>query len=300
MRILISGSSGLIGTALRHRLGESGHEVVRLVRRPPAQGEVRWNPQAGEMDSAVFDGIGAVISLGGAGIGDRRWTAARKREVYDSRIETTRLLAETMAAQNPRPAVFISGSAIGFYGDRGDEVLTEESGAGPDDDFLAQLVIDWEAATATAAGAGIRTVMIRTGIVLDRKEGALGKLMLPFRLGVGGQLGSGEQWWSWISLTDQARAIEHLLDSDLAGPVNLTAPNPVTNREFTKALGVALHRPTVLRVPRSALELVLGKQRAGALAFTSARVLPERLLADGFEFEDEFIGPALDGVVTGG
>lgn len=284
MRILISGSSGLIGSALRRHLSGFGHDVVRLVRSNPAPGEVRWDPAAGELAPEALQGIDAVVNLSGAGVGDRRWTALRKAEILDSRVDSTRLLAETMAGMQDPPTVFLSSSAIGYYGDRGDAVLTESSGPGPSDDFLVQVTLAWEAAARPALDAGIRTVNLRTGIVLDAGAGALGKMLLPFKLGIGGRLGDGEQWWSWISLEDEVRAITHLLTSSMDGPVNLTAPQPATNAEVTQALGAALGRPTLLPVPALALELLLGKELAKAVAFTSARVLPERLLADGFEF----------------
>ncbi len=293
MRILISGSSGLIGTALRSHLADSGHDVVRLVRSNPRQGEHEWDPAAGRLDPAAFAGVRAVINLSGAGIGDRRWSPERRKEIMNSRVESTRLLAQTMAALASPPAVFVSGSAIGFYGDRGDAVLTEASGSGPADDFLVQVATAWEAAAQPAVDAGIRTVLARTGIVLDASSGALGKMMLPFKLGVGGRLGRGDQWWSWISLIDEVRAITHLLTSELAGPVNLTAPEPVTNAVMTKALGAVLRRPTVLPVPGFALELLLGKEEAEALVFTSARVVPQRLLDDGFEFSHPDVASGL-------
>lgn len=293
MRILISGSSGLIGSALRRHLTAHAHDVVRLVRSEPAPGEVRWDPATGDLDPAAFDGVDAVVNLSGAGVGDRRWTAERKAEIVDSRVNPTRLLAETMADLPQRPEVFLSSSAIGFYGDRGDAVLTESSGPGPADDFLVRVTTEWEAAAEPAVGAGIRTVHLRTGIVLDEEAGALGRMLLPFKLGIGGRLGDGEQWWSWISLEDEIRAITHLLTSPLDGPVNLTAPRPATNAEVTKALGAALGRPTLLPVPGFALDLLLGKELAQALAFTSARVLPERLLADGFEFRHQDLGAGI-------
>lgn len=293
MRILISGSSGLIGSALRRHLTAHAHDVVRLVRSEPAPGEVRWDPAKGDLDPAAFDGVDAVVNLSGAGVGDRRWTAERKAEIVDSRVNPTRLLAETMADLPQRPAVFLSSSAIGFYGDRGDAVLTESSGPGPANDFLVRVTTEWEAAAEPAVGAGIRTVHLRTGIVLDEGAGALGRMLLPFKLGIGGRLGDGEQWWSWISLDDEIRALTHLLTSPLDGPVNLTAPQPATNAEVTKALGAALGRPTLLPVPGFALDLLLGKELAQALAFTSARVLPERLLADGFEFRHQDLGAGI-------
>jgi uncharacterized protein len=284
MRILISGSSGLIGSSLRRHLTALGHDVQRLVRSAPAAGEVPWDPAAGALDPAAFDGVDAVVNLSGAGVGDRRWTSERKAEILHSRVDSTRLLAETMAGRAHPPAVFVSSSAIGYYGDRGDEVLTEASGPGPADDFLVRVATAWEAAARPAADAGIRTVTARTGIVLDASSGALGRMLLPFKLGVGGRLGSGRQWWSWISLDDEVRAITHLLTSQLAGPVNLTAPAPATNAEVTEALGSALRRPTLLPVPGFALDVLLGKELAQAVAFTSARVHPERLTGDGFAF----------------
>lgn len=294
MRVVISGASGLIGTALRRRLSGSGHEVVRLVRRPPGQDEHRWDPATGELDPLALTGADAVVNLSGAGIGDKRWTEARKEEIYDSRILTTRLLVERMTALDTPPRVFISASAIGIYGDRGDEKLTEDSAPGPADDFLVHVTADWEDAARPAADAGIRTVLARSGIVLDRDEGALGRMLLPFKLGIGGKLGSGRQWWSWISIVDEVRAIEHLLASDLNGPVNLTAPHPVTNDEFTKALGDVLGRPTFMWVPRFALDVLLGSELAESSAFTSARVIPQKLLDDGFDFEHDVVKDGLE------
>jgi len=299
MRILISGGSGLIGTALRRHLTEAGHQVVQLVRSTPAPGQMGWDPAAGRLDDAVFSGIDAVVNLSGAGVGDRRWTPQRKSEILSSRVGATRLLAETMAGLDRPPAVFVSGSAVGFYGDRGDAVLTEADGPGPGDDFLVQVTTAWEEAAQPAMGGGVRTVLARTGIVLDATSGALGKMMLPFKLGIGGRLGGGGQWWSWISLSDEVRALTHLLASTLAGPVNLTAPNPVTNAEFTAAMGKAIHRPAVLPVPRVALDAVLGRELATALAFTSARVLPRRLLDDGFEFRHPYVAAGIAAALAG-
>lgn len=299
MRILISGSSGLIGTALIDRLRRQGHEVVPLVRSNPDPGEAVWDPSSGRLDPTVFDGIDAVINLNGVGVGDARWTDDRKQLILDSRTGPTGLLATTLAGLASPPSVFLSASAIGIYGERGDEVLTERSAPGPQDDFLVRVTEAWEAAATPAAAAGIRTVTLRTGIVLDEDGGALGRMLLPFKLGIGGRLGSGKQWWSWIGLEDEVRAIIHLLTSELAGPVNLTAPQPVTNREFTDALGEALHRPTVLPVPRFALEALLGRELANAVAFTSARVLPERLLDDGFQFTHEEVEAALTELFAG-
>lgn len=293
MRVLVSGSSGLIGSALRAHLTAAGHEPVALVRREPGPDERFWNPGAGVLDPSVFTGIDAVVNLNGVGVGDRRWTPERKELILDSRIGPTRLLADAMAALPERPEVFVSASAIGYYGDRGDEVLTEGSGAGPAEDFMVEVTSRWEAATAPAADAGVRTAVIRSGIVLDESGGALGRMLLPFKLGVGGRLGPGDQWWSWITIVDHVRAVIHLLDGDLSGPVNLTAPHPVKNEEFVQVLGSVLKRPTVIPVPRIALHLVLGRDVAEAVAFTSARVLPDRLTTSGFEWVHPEIIPAL-------
>lgn len=298
MRVLISGASGLIGTALGDSLSDSGDEVVRLVRRPPkTAGEVFWDPANGDLDVAAVEGFDAVVNLAGAGIGDRRWSDARRDLILDSRVQSTELLAAKLAATKRKPEVFISGSAIGFYGDRIDPV-TEVDGPSDPPDFLSEVTIAWEAATGEAERAGIRTAHIRTGIVLARTGGALGKLLLPFRLGVGGRLGSGETWWSWISIADEVRAIRHIIDTPLSGSVNLTGPNPVTNAELTKVLGRVLRRPTLLPVPRFALEALLGKELAASLLFTSARVLPEKLQQSGFEHVHPTIESALRAVLN--
>jgi uncharacterized protein (TIGR01777 family) len=302
MKIVITGASGLIGSTLVHHLTSSEHEVLQLVRREPATGShARWDPDAGVLDPSLLEGAHAVINLSGAGIGDKRWSDQRKRLVLESRTRTTSLLAETIAAMDQRPAVLINASAVGFYGDRGDEELTEDSGPGPETDFLTHVVREWERATTPAEEAGTRVVHLRTGIVLDTGGGLLGSvlglpfgLLLAFKLGVGGRVGSGTQWWSWVAIEDEVRAIEHLLASHLSGPVNVTAPNPVTNAEFTKVLGAVLRRPTVIPVPRFALRGLLGGELAEALAFTSARVLPNRLVADGFEFTYPDLQPALE------
>jgi uncharacterized protein len=293
MRIAITGSSGLIGTQLRRRLVGEGHEVVALVRRPVADGEaaVRWNPAAGTIDGDGLVGIDAAVNLAGPGLGDKRWTDGRKHELADARTRSTELLAKTLAGLDPRPTVLISASAIGYYGDRGDEVLTEDSG--PGDDFLADLCVAWEAATGPAAEAGIRVTTIRTGIVLTPAGGALPKLLPLFKWGLGGRFGSGRQWWSWITLDDQIDAIVWLLTHGSGGPVNLTGPHPVTNAEFAHALGGALHRPSVLPVPRFGPGLVAGRELADALLFTSARVEPAVLVAGGFHFDRTDLPDAL-------
>jgi uncharacterized protein (TIGR01777 family) len=297
LRVAVTGSSGLIGTPLRARLLAEGHEVVRVVRRPVAEGEpaLRWDPLAGTIDTAGLAGVDGVVNLAGPGIGDKRWTEERKRELVESRTHGTALLASTLAALEPQPSVLVSGSAIGYYGERGDEVLTESSG--PGDDPLARLCVDWEAATAPAADAGIRVATIRTGIVLTTAGGALPKLLPLFKLGLGGKMGSGRQWWSWITLRDEVDAIVWLLTHDLAGPVNLTAPAPVTNAELTKALGAQLHRPTVLTVPKFGPGLVVGRELAQALLFTSQRVQPSALIAAGFAFSDPELPAALASIL---
>ncbi len=293
MKVLITGASGLIGTALRRSLETDGHEVVRLVRRDPVDRSERfWDPSNGTLNSADVAGFAAVVHLAGAGIGDSRWTPARKRLILDSRVMATELLAQTLAAATEPPAVLISGSAIGYYGDR-PQPVAEDDGPAPSPDFLSDLCVAWEAATAPAAAAGIRTAHIRTGIVLAKSGGALGKLLLPFRLGLGGRLGSGKTWWSWITIDDEVRAIRHIIDSQVSGAVNLTTPQAVTVSEFTKTLGKVLRRPAFIPVPRFALELLLGKELATALLFTSARIVPHKLMESGFEFEHATIEEGL-------
>ena len=293
MDVAVTGSTGLIGTALCRRLEADGHTVVRVVRRPVAAGEaaLRWDPEAGTIDAASLEGIGAVVHLAGAGIGDKRWTPERKRVILESRTTGTALLAGTVAGLTRPPDVLVSGSAIGFYGDRGDEVLTEQSG--PGDDFLAGICTAWEAATHPAADAGIRVATIRTGIVLSVDGGALAKLLPLFKLGLGGRFGSGRQWWSWITLDDEVGAILHLLDHPVSGPVNLTAPHPDTNAGLTKALGHVLGRPSFLAVPAFGPKLVVGGELAEALLFTSARVLPTVLESSGFTFAHPDVESAL-------
>jgi uncharacterized protein len=293
VRVAVTGSSGLIGTPLVARLRAEGHDVIRVVRRPVAEGEaaLRWDPVAGTIDAAALAGVDAVVNLAGAGIGDHRWTDERKRELVESRTRGTELLASTLAAAEPKPSVLVSGSAVGYYGERGDEVLTEASG--PGDDLLARLCVEWEASTGPASDAGIRVATIRTGIVLTAAGGALAKLLPLFKLGLGGKMGSGRQWWSWITLRDEVDAIVWLLAHDLAGPVNLTAPEPATNAELTKALGAQLHRPTFLAVPKFGPGLVVGRELAQALLFTSQCVQPAALTAAGFGFSDPELPAAL-------
>ena len=290
---MVTGSSGLIGQALCSLLGEHNHDVVRVVRRPVRPGELalRWDVEAGTIDSGSLEGADAVVHLAGAGIGDSRWSDARKRTLVESRIRSTALLSGALADLDRRPRVLVSASAIGIYGDRGNEVLTEQSP--PGDDFLASLCVGWEADVAPAAKVGIRVVSARTGIVLSRKGGALPKLLPLFKLGLGGRFGSGAQWWSWITLDDEVRAIEWLLENDVHGPVNVTAPNPVTNREFTRILSAVLSRPARLPVPRFAPRLLLGSELADALLFASARVRPAVLESSGFSFSYSDLEPGL-------
>ena len=292
MHVAVTGSSGLLGTALRRALTAEGHRVSRLVRRPSAgPDEISWDPVAGVLDPAALAGVDAVVNLAGAGIGDKRWTDAYKRELLDSRVLTTSLLARTMAAMDTPPAVLLSASAIGIYGDRGDQVLTETSTAGTG--FLADICRAWEAATEPAEAAGIRVAHLRTGIVLSREGGALTKMLPLFRMGLGGKMGNGRAYWSWISLEDEIGAIRFLLDNPVSGPVNLTGPEPATNAEFTRTLGSVLHRPTLLPVPSFGPKLLLGGELAEALLFTSARVVPQALADAGYSFRHPDLASAL-------
>lgn len=296
-RIVVAGASGLIGSALVASLQQQGHTVVRLVRRPAqGTGEITWDPAAGVLEPTALDGADAVVNLSGAGIGDRRWTDAYKRELLQSRLTATDLLARTIAASSARPGVFLSGSAIGAYGARGDEELTEASPLG--NDFLADLCRQWEAATAPASAAGTRVAHLRTGIVLSPKGGALKKQLPLFKLGLGGRFGSGRQWQSWISIDDEVGAISHLLTAEVEGPVNLTAPAPVTNREFTKRLAEVLHRPALLPIPSFGPKLLLGGELADALLYTGQRVLPAKLQASGYRFEHASLDAALRAALT--
>ncbi len=291
MRILMSGASGLIGSALSSQLTTDGHIVTRLVRRDAREGEHRWDPAAGILDVEAFTGCDAVINLSGANIGDKRWTDQYKIELLSSRLLSTTLLATTMAGLDLKPEVFISGSAIGWYGDRGDERLDELSAPGTD--FLSNLCQQWEGATSPAEDAGIRTVHIRTGIVLSTQGGALKKQLPLFKLGLGGRFGNGHQWQSWISIDDEVGAISHLLTTDTCGAVNLTAPNPVTNSEFTATLGKVLHRPAVLPIPSFGPKMLLGGELVDALLLGGQRVLPTGLQRSGYEFQHETLDAAL-------
>jgi uncharacterized protein len=292
MDVIVSGSSGLIGTALRRSVADDGHRVIRLVRRPPRSAdEIEWDPTGERLDPTDLEGADAVVNLAGAGIGDKRWTAARKRELVESRTLGTALLARSLAGLDRPPAVLVSGSAIGYYGDGGDDVLTEASP--PGDIFLSTLCEAWEAAAAPATDAGIRTAFARTGLVLSGHGGALGKLLPLFRLGLGGRVGGGREWWSWISLTDEVRAIRHLIDHDVAGPVNLTAPGAARNADVTRALAQVLRRPALIPVPSFGPKVLLGSELADQLLFLSQRIEPAVLTASGFTFEHPDITTAL-------
>ena len=293
LTVAVSGSSGLIGSALLERLRQDGHTVVPMVRRPAKDGEIHYDPRNGVLDPESLVGVDAVVHLAGAGIGDRRWTDRYRREILESRTLSTSLIAEAMASVATRggPRVLLSGSAIGFYGATGDEELNERSTAG--DGFLADVCRAWEAATSPAEDAGVRVVHLRTGIVLSRKGGALKKLLPLFRFGLGGRMGSGRQWQSWISLDDEVGAIVFLLTADISGAVNLTAPAPVTNAEFTKVLASTLSRPALVPVPSFGPKLLLGGELADALLFTGQRVLPERLTDAGYSFEHPTLSEAL-------
>ena len=287
-RIAITGASGLIGTALVGKLKSEGYTVQRLVRRPTVSPEeIYWNPANSEIDTAALAGVDAVIHLAGAGVGDKRWTKKYKAEILNSRLLGTTTIANAVAEVKPK--VFISSSAIGWYGETGNRAVTETDRGG--DDFLAAVCREWESAADLAGD--VRTVKLRTGLVLDPTGGALGRMLPLFRFGLGGKLGNGKQWWSWITLHDQLRAIQFVLENEnISGAVNLTAPNPVTNQEFTAALARALRRPALFPAPAFALKLALGGFSTEILG--SKKVLPAALQDAGFTFDFPHIGPALD------
>ena len=297
MKVAITGSSGLLGSALVGALRGAGHTPVRLVRHDhPGPDEVAWDPAAGRLDAGALEGVDAVVNLAGAGIGDERWTDERKRLILDSRVQGTTLVSEAIAGLDRPPRVLLSASGIDYYGDTGDTVITEDAPAGHG--FLSDVCVQWEGATAPAREAGIRTVLLRTGVVQSADGGALKRSLTPFKLGVGGRFGSGEQWWSWISIDDHVRAMLHLLEADVHGPANLTAPNPVTNQQYTKALGRELGRPTLLPIPMTGPRLLLGRELADTLLLASHRIVPAALEASGFEFRHPTIEACLAAVLS--
>ena len=286
MKIAITGSTGLVGSALVPLLTKSGYDVVRLAR--PAQ----WDPENGTIHSAALNGADAIVHLAGENIAAGRWTALRKARIRDSRVKGTRLIAETVARIEKPPQVMLSASAIGYYGDRGSEVLREDSA--PGEGFLSDVCRQWEAATDAATRRGVRVVHLRTGLVLSQQGGALPKMLLPFKLGVGGKIGSGKQYWSWVSLDDLCSAVIHCIQaSSLHGPVNIVSPSAATSREFTKALGRVLHRPTIFPMPAFAARLAFGEM-ADALLLASARVEPAKLLASRFVFRHKDLDATLE------
>ena len=296
MRVAVTGSTGLIGTALVARLRGEGHQVVHVVRGDPPPGRARHQhvpvgPARGEIDHHALEGVDAVVHLAGASIGGKRWSDEWKRTVLESRTRGTALLAEALAALDQRPAVLVSGSGVHYYGDRGDEVLTEQSS--PGELFLSEVCRRWEAAATTAALAGVRVVYLRTGPVISPTGGFLAKMLPLFRFALGGRLGSGRQWWSPISLDDMVGGIRHLIDTEVTGPVNLTLPQPVTNREFTETLAKVLHRPAFVPVPAFGPRLLLGRRMADELLFASLRVEPRVLTDSGYEFRHPDLESAL-------
>ncbi len=297
MRVALAGASGLIGRALAGHLIAEGHHVVRLTRDPAARADdVRyWNPATGDIDENAFHDIEGVVNLAGAGIGDRRWSERRRRELRQSRVDATELLVEAMGAAPSPPSVLVAGSAVGFYGDRGDEVLSEDAGQGSG--FLASLTADWEAAATRAEDHGIRVTQARTGLVVAGNAPFLTRMLPLFKLGIGGPLGNGRQWWPWIALDDEVRALAFLLESEITGPVNLCSPHPVTNREFTRTLASVLRRPAALTVPRFGPRLLLGRELADGLLFASARADPGVLTSAGFEFHHPALHTTLEKIL---
>ncbi len=317
-RIVIGGASGLIGSSLCDSLVSRGDDVLKLVRYTPdksgadtafwwdpstgtmirgapAEGgsdvSFHWDPVGGTLNPDALEGADAVVVLNGVPIGEKKWTEERKQLILSSRTNAVGTVARTMAAMADPPAVLVTASAVGIYGDRGDEVLDESSSRG--EGFFADVCTSWEQAAQPASDAGVRVVHSRTGIVLSGRGGALGEMVPPFKLGIGGRIGDGKQWWSWVSDADCIAAFQHCIDTDISGAVNLVAPNPVTNAEFTKALGKALHRPTFLPTPKLALKAKLGGELAEAIGYVSHRVQPKALLDAGFEFQHETIDQAL-------
>ncbi len=296
MKVAITGSTGLLGRALGESLEARGDEVVGIARGSAGADGVDWAPAEGWVREDAFAGCDAVLHLSGASVGEGRWTDARKAELRSSRIDTTRVLVEHLAALDPKPRRLVVASAVGFYGDRGDETVTEQSARGQG--FLADMTVDWEAESEKGNDAGIPTAMARYGVLFANDAAAFKRLTLPFRFGAGGRLGSGRQWMPWITLDDAVAATTHLLDSDTTGPVNVVAPVTITNADLTRALGRVMRRPAFMMVPRFAMRLALG-ELADALLFASLRVTPERLVADGFEFSQPEVEGALRSLLRG-
>jgi uncharacterized protein (TIGR01777 family) len=296
MKILITGATGLIGTELQKTLREREHELLLASRKEPRDASyVQWAPEHGFSESEKLAGIDAVIHLAGESVSGLRWTDEKKKLIRDSRVLGTRNVVETISDLDPRPRVLIAASAIGFYGDRGDEELTETSKPGKT--FLAEVTRDWEAEARRAEDAGIRTVLLRTGIVLSKEGGALGTMLLPFKFGLGGVIGNGRQWMSWISMDDHVAAILFALDNEsIRGAVNSVSPNPVTNEEFTRVMGEVLYRPTIIPVPEFAVNLMFGEM-GEALLLDSTRVVPKRLEKAGFKFNFPDLKKAIENAV---
>jgi uncharacterized protein (TIGR01777 family) len=298
VRVLVSGSHGLIGSALVESLERDGHQVTRLIRGriPQATGEAAWDPKEGTVDEPALEGHDAAVHLAGAGLGDHRWTSEYKKEILESRVRGTLILTHALAKLDRKPSVLVSGSAVGYYGDRGDDEMTEDSGPGAG--FLAEVVRQWEAAALPAKEADIRTVSLRSGIVQSAKGGGLKKLLLPFKLGLGGRFGSGRQWLSWVHVDDEVAAIRYALEHDsIEGPMNATSPNPATIGQYAEALGRAVHRPTKIPTPTFALKAILGGEMTDEMLLGGQRVLPAKLQAAGFEFRHPDLDEALADVL---
>lgn len=297
MRILVSGSHGLVGKALIRSLTSGGHDIVRLVRsKPTGAAEIEWHPNEGHLDAAALEGLDVVVHLAGESIASGRWSDEKKRAIRDSRGKGTTLLSDALARLSRAPSLFVSASAIGYYGNRGDEVLTETSAPGRD--FLSRVCVEWEQATKAAVEKGIRTVHARFGVILDANDGALGKMLTPFRMGIGGRVGNGKQWMSWIAIEDVVNGLRFLIDDKtVRGPVNFVAPNAVTNAEFTKTLGRVLSKPTLFPVPAFGARLAFGEM-ADALLLSSQRVKPVVLEEKGFVFRWRMLDEALRHLLT--
>jgi uncharacterized protein len=297
MKILVTGSTGLVGSALIPALESKGHQIVRLVRSPPQnkETEIFWDPEKGTLDAGELEGIDAAVHLAGENLADGRWNEEKKRRIRESRVKGTRLLSEALAKLKRKPQVLVSASAVGFYGNRGDEILTEQSASGAD--FVAEVCREWELATQPAALVGVRVVSLRFGVIFSSEGGALKKMLFPFKMGVGGKLGSGRQYMSWITLDDAVGVIEFALENEkLRGPVNAVAPDALTNKEFTKDLGSALSRPTIFPIPAFMVRLAFGEM-ADETLLTSQRVEPLRLKEEGYIFKYPELKSALKHVL---